>query len=139
VHEFRPAVPYNSMFTSKCNGVATDPYRGVLISPFVSDTMDPQLGMWSLYSDDYIGSKPLAQGLDDASKQYMNIELCKTRTAAWRRAIETEDILPAPELLGLYYKLAHWEEENEYDLAAATRSQHVVIYSSFVSTGERII
>jgi hypothetical protein len=128
VHEFRPPVPFNSLFTSKCNGVATDPYHSVVISPFVSEAMDPQLGMWSLYSGDYIGSKPLAQDLDDASKQYMNIELCKTRTRAFRWSDDSDDAVSVAGAFGLWYKLAHWEDDNDSGISATSSHIHHVYF-----------
>jgi hypothetical protein len=98
-----PADQVAQRLTRKCRGIATDPSHSSVFSPMVSEDGEiPCLGIWSLHTGEYVGSKPLAPHPDtdagDVIAPTSNwgvswVELCARATTAWeyRRKDEYDD------------------------------------------------
>ena len=116
VHEFTfPDHQSTERLTTRCNGVATNSTKNVAISPFVNGEEVPCLGVWSLHSGQYLGSKKLAYSLEDEMTPATStwgvawIELCQTITPAWRWKDECKErpvraVESVPGSFGLWYK-----------------------------------
>jgi len=116
VHEFTlPDHLSTERLTTRCNGVATNPVQSVAISPFVNEEEAPCLGVWSLYSGQYLGSRKLALDSGDEMTPATStwgvswVELCQTITPAWRWKDECTErperaAEPVPGAFGLWYK-----------------------------------
>mmetsp|Transcript_18706 Transcript_18706/g.51200 ORF Transcript_18706/g.51200 Transcript_18706/m.51200 type:complete len:476 (-) Transcript_18706:7-1434(-) len=99
---FRLALPAStkahSRFTQKCSGMALDPYGSTLFSPFVHDHVEgerPCLGVWSLLTGEWVGSKSLANVTDDipvsSSSTVSWVELSCRRSSGWERTYRQHD------------------------------------------------
>jgi hypothetical protein len=97
--------------SSRCSGLATDPSETVLFSPFLKQQKDTDhdqyqahIGVWSLYSGEYVGSRPL-----HTSHSPMVVELNPTRTAAWKKQDSWSRI---PGSFGVWYKLIEFKAQD---------------------------
>lgn len=88
VHELRiPNQQHGKKHISK--GVATDPSQTVAIAPFVDDTTNTaQIGVWSLDSGVFVGSKPVGGTIATATINNNSaaidcLELCPKITRRW--------------------------------------------------------
>jgi len=126
VHEFRlpDAHPCDVVNTSRCNGVAADREATVVISPFVDGHSLPRLGIWSMFSGEFIGSKVLDDGRNNnrydgstvsattnaTRTSYTTIELCGETTPGFKWDPYEDVVQPEPGSFGLWYKLARASE-----------------------------
>jgi len=68
-------------------GVATDPSQTVALVPFVKNDDSACLGVWSLDSGSFVGSKTVAAIAKDCLETYAGLdclEICPTMTPAWK-------------------------------------------------------
>eukprot|EP00977_Amphora_coffeiformis_P009588 scaffold2209_cov168-Amphora_coffeaeformis.AAC.2 len=108
-----PTDQISERLTRKCRGIATDPSQSTVFSPLVSKDEVPSLGMWSLHTGEYVGSRPLAPHPDSdagtvvpsASSWGVSwVELCSRVTPAWEKVHGQGQPRRRPGSFALWYK-----------------------------------
>ena len=107
VHELRvpPQLQLPSSGGHRSKGLATDPCQTVALLPFVDRATEARLGVWSLDSGEFVGSKAVVNRtserlLDNSNTSSASasnndggdccLELCPKITRAWTRSPEDE-------------------------------------------------
>ena len=88
------SLPVNavSRLSNRCNGMAVDPHRTTLFSPYVEESQNdenPCLGVWSMITGEWVGRRRLASPLSNEipvsnAAGVSWVELCQRKTSAWR-------------------------------------------------------
>lgn len=131
IQEFQLPSNIDSLLTSKCNGIAVDPSESVLMSPYVDSSHRARLGVWSLYSGEFVGSKSLS-GVAEKENATPTVELCEKVTAAWqwrRQKLSDAPVLDkAGGAVGLWYKLTQHQPPTENTPPIRAGNIHHVIF-----------
>jgi hypothetical protein len=101
------------MATYRSNGVVSDPTRTIVLAPWVrqvDNRQTPQLGVWSLTSGKYLGSRELAMSNTSPNEQII-VELTDSITEGWQFSAEGEAngslaVSLAPGSFGLWYRIS---------------------------------
>mmetsp|Transcript_27732 Transcript_27732/g.42451 ORF Transcript_27732/g.42451 Transcript_27732/m.42451 type:complete len:710 (-) Transcript_27732:57-2186(-) len=100
--------------SSCCSGLAVDPTCTIVISPFVNTHKDPCLGVWSLSTGEFVGSRSVVPPSSSSSNNNNNnrglgvpyCELSSTVTNAYEMSVSREycNTTRSSDMFGLWFK-----------------------------------
>jgi hypothetical protein len=140
VHSFvLPSNQCDTGATFRSNGMATDPGRTVLLSPWVEggdDYQCPRLGVWGLHSGEYLGSRALDESTpscSDGSRRRNSevvVEISECVTPGWEASAARHQTTSRstacssrrPGAVGLWYRL----HERCNDKKKSTSVRHLI-------------
>jgi hypothetical protein len=77
-----PSEEIQPTLSSRCNGLAVDPTSNqVLFTPYINSKHESALGIWSLHTGMFLGSKIL---LSNPTRDMIYTEVCQKTTPAWK-------------------------------------------------------
>jgi hypothetical protein len=129
IHDFslpssreRVRQPQSRLATFRSNGVVSDPARTIVLAPWVGQVENrqtPQLGVWSLTSGDYLGSRELVgpnKRTNESQSSQILVELSDSITAGGQFTSEDKagglvEFSICPGSFGLWYRVREQSAE----------------------------